>query len=199
MKGLTSTSVLALTALATLPAFAQDPPALYQPSSPLAPNPQLPSQPLLVLGEPTGRPALSPWAASIPLRLSLQSTLFPLAMSGVFPNCAMYEDPSGNSLQGFPVQRYTFLQLTPNLALHGFSTAGCPIDSGMGAAVTYSIPIKPSIWLVAGAGAYTVPAHFGLPARQRSDFRLDLVKTTSDGRSVSVGVGRRGVSVGGSF
>jgi hypothetical protein len=97
------------------------------------------------------------------------------------------------------VQRYTFLQLTPNLTLHGFSSAGCPVDSAIGGAVTYSIPINPSIWLVAGAGVYTVPAHYGLPARQQSDVRLDLVKTTNDGRSVSVGVGRRGVSIGGSF
>ncbi|MGO8996243.1 MAG: hypothetical protein ACLQVI_23265 [Polyangiaceae bacterium] len=199
MKRLVLSCTLALAALATSSAFAQEPTLVYPPSSPLAPNPQLPPQPLLTLGEPTGTPPLSPWVASTPMRLSLQSAIFPLSMSGMFPNCAQNEDPSGNSLQGFPVQRYTFLQLTPNLTLHGFSSAGCPVDSAIGGGITYSVQIKPSIWLVAGAGVYSVPSHAGLPGRTRSDFGIDLMKATHDGQSVSVGIGRRGIRIGGSF
>ena len=199
MKPFVLSSILALSAFAAPSVFAQEPSVLLRAPWPVASNPQLPPQPLLSLGEPTSGGALSPWIASTPLRLSLQSTIFPLSMSGAFPNCTSLEEPSGNSFQGIPVQRYTMLELTPNLVLHGFSSAGCPIDGAIGGAITYSIPIKPSIWLVAGAGMYGVPAHDTLPARRRSDFRVNLVKTTSDGRAVSVGIGRRGVSVGGNF
>jgi hypothetical protein len=199
MKRLVLTSIIAIAALAAPRVLAQEPSVLLQAPWPLASNPQIAPQPLLLLGEPTGSGSLAPWTASLPLRLSLQSTMFPLSMSGMFPNCESLEGPSGNSFQGIPVQRYTMLSLTPNLVLQGFSSAGCPVDGAIGGGITYSIPIRPSIWLVAGAGFYGVPAHDSLPARRRSDFRVDLVKTTSDGRSMSVGVGRRGVSVGGSF
>jgi hypothetical protein len=164
---------------------------------PLAPNPQL--APLSLLsGEPSNGPGLSPWIASVPLRLSLQSGIFPMA--GLFPNCATREDGSGNSFQGAPLQRYALLRLTPNLVLHGFSSAGCPIDGALGGGVTYTVPLRPSLWLVAGAGIYSTPAYgAALPARQQSDVRIDLMKETSGGRSLSVGVGKRGFSFGGSF
>src|SRR5580658_5469049 len=116
--------------LAARAALAQEPTtAAFQAPWPLAQNPQITMPSLLWSGEPTQH-GLSPWAASTPLRLSLQSTIFPMA--GAFPNCASVEDPSGNSVNGMPVQRYTIIPLTSRLTLHGFSSAGCPIDGAIG-------------------------------------------------------------------
>jgi hypothetical protein len=196
MKRVVLVSVVLLGVLASSSTFAQQPAVAGQGPWPATSNYQLPAT-SLTLGEPTGPSALSPWIASTPMRLSLQGPIFPMA--GAFPNCAAYEDPSGNSVQGFAVQRYTMLRLTPNLVLHGFSSAGCPIDSAIGAALTFTVPVAPSLFLVAGAGVYGVPSHYPLPARQNADFRVDLVKAMTDGRSMSVGVGRRGVSFGGTF
>ncbi len=179
-------------------ALAQEPTVLFTSPWPLAPNPQLATpSPLLALGEPSVPGALSPWMASVPLRLSLQGPLFPMA--GGFPNCGSREDASGNSFQGWPVQRYALLALTPNLVLHGFTSAGCPIDSAVGAAVTYAVPLQSSWWLVIGGGVYAAPAHDPMPARRSADLRVDLMKKIDDARSVSVGVGRRGISLGGSW
>lgn len=196
MKRIALVSMVLVGALAAPAGRAQEPTSLGQYPWPTAGNFQLPPTSLFV-GEPTGNGALSPWVASTPLRLSLQSPIFPMA--GAFPNCAAYEDPSGNSVNGFPVQRYTMLRLTPNLVLHGFSSAGCPVDAAIGGAITYTVPIAPKLWLVAGAGIYAVPAHYPMPARQNGDLRVDLVRAMNDGRSVSVGVGRRGVTFGGTF
>jgi hypothetical protein len=187
-------AAVVLTILAAGPARAQEPsgPAPWQWT--LAPQPKL-VPPLLLLGEPTGSAGLSPWALSTPLRLSLQSGIFPIG--GAFPNCQSRQEASGNTVNGFALQRYAPLQLAPGLVLHGFSSAGCPVDGAIGGALTYSVPLRPSLQLVAGAGVYGVPAHYPLPARTRSDFRVDVMKQLDGGRSLSVGVGKRGVSFGG--
>ncbi len=152
---------------------------------------------LVSLGEPTGDAATLPgYFASAPLRLSLQNRIVPAGPG--YEQCATRGDAAGNSVGGIPTQRYTLIRLTPNLVLHGFSAGGCPIDGALGTAVTYSVPVSPSLWLVAGAGVYTAPAQYGGP-KARADFRLDLVKKVNDTRSFSVGVGRRGVSFGGAF
>jgi hypothetical protein len=182
--------------LAASAALAQEPTTTFQAPWPLAQNPQITMPSLLWSGEPT-QAGLSPWAASTPLRLSLQSTIFPMA--GGFPNCASLEDPSGNAINGWPVQRYTVIPLTPSLTLHGFSSAGCPIDGAIGGGVTYTSPLGKDWWLVAGAGMYGVPRHDSMPARRRSDLRVDMMKALPDGSTLSVGVGRRGVTLGGSF
>jgi hypothetical protein len=154
--------------------------------APLAP---LVSPSLLSPGEPTGGPAeLSPFLATMPLRLSLTSTIFPLADG--FANCATREEASGNSTaSGAPIQRFQFVRVLPHLVLDGFSSAGCPIDGGIGGGVTYSVPLKPSLWLVASAGAYGVPAHDGvIPARTAAEVRIDLMKETSDGHVFHIGL-----------
>jgi hypothetical protein len=182
-----------LAALFAPSAMAQEPTAAFAAPWPLAQNPQLAPTPLFGLGEPSGG-TLSPSMALVPLRLSLQSTIFPRA--SFYPNCASREDGSGNSFQGFPVQRFTMLALTPNLTLHGFSSAGCPVDGALGGGVTYSVPLRPSWWLVMGGGVYGTPSHAGLPGQRRTEIRLDLMKAIDTTTSMSVGVGRRGVSVG---
>ena len=194
-------SVVSLTcivvALAARVAFAQEPTALFASPWPLAPNPQLATPTILTFGEPSPGGALAPWMASVPLRLSLQAPIFPMA--GGYPNCATREDASGNSFNGWPVQRYALLALTPNLTLHGFTSAGCPIDGAIGGGVTYTVPLEKSWWLVMGGGVYGVPAHYPMPARRSADLRIDVMKKIDEARSVSVGLGRRGISLGGSW
>ena len=166
---------------------------------PFAAVPPLVALPQVLLGEPTGdASALPGYFASAPLRLSLQSGIFPIG--DAFPQCATREEASGNSVGGIPVQRYTLLQLTPNLVLHGFTSAGCPIDGAIGGGLTYAARVAPSVWLVAAAGVYGVAPHYPFPARVRGDLRVDLAEEAIDaGHSLSVGVGERGVSFGGVF
>jgi hypothetical protein len=189
------------------PAYAQQSPiAAWQPpqtgfvsaqpsTSPLVSNLQL-TAPWL-RGEPTGPAGLSSWILSTPLRLSLQGDIRPIGQ--FFPNCATREEPSGNTINGFPVQRFVSIRLTGALTLQGFSSAGCPVDGAIGAGLTYTAPLQPSLWLVASAGAYGVPAHAPYPARQSNDVRVDVTKLLDDQRTVTVGVGRRGISVGGAW
>jgi hypothetical protein len=145
-------------------------------------------------GEPTGPAGVSSWVLSTPLRLSLQGDIQPIA--GGFANCVSLEEPSGNTINGFAVQRFASIRLTGALTLQGFSSAGCPVDGAIGAGLTYTVPLASSLWLVAGAGVYGVPAHAPFPARQSSDVRVDVTKTLNDGGSLTVGVGSRGISVG---
>jgi hypothetical protein len=114
----------------------------------------------------------------------------------MFPGCASHEDASGNSMHGFAIRRYGFVALTPQLVLHGFSSAGCAVDGALGGGLTYAVPLRPALWLVAGAGFFGTPPHAGLAAQQRGDLRLDLIQQRGDGQSVSVGLGQRGVNFG---
>jgi hypothetical protein len=145
------------------------------------------------------------YSAFVPLRLSLTASLFPMARA--FPGCESLEEASGNSVNGFAVQRYTFLRLTPRLVLHGFSSAGCPVDSGAGGGITYSAPLTRAWSFVLSAGFYEIPTVFGAPIVTTA-FRADLVKQTKAGRQLTIGIGRtetRGrsplttVNFGGSF
>ncbi len=146
-------------------------------------------------GEPTGS-AGAPWIAGTPLRLSLQGDIFPIGRE--FANCASREDPSGNSVNGFAVQRVAAIRLAPTLVLHGFSSAGCPVDGAIGGGVTFTVPIQSTLALTASAGAYAVPAHAPYPARVTNDVRIDLTKTTGSD-TLSVGVGKKGITVGGTW
>jgi hypothetical protein len=190
--------------LATSPALAQQAPiAAWQPpqsgfvsaqpsTSPLVSNLQL-TAPWL-RGEPTGPAGVSSWVLSTPLRLSLQGDIHPMA--GGFSNCVSLEEPSGNTINGFAVQRFASVRLTGALTLQGFSSAGCPVDGAIGAGLTYTVPLRSSLWLVASAGVYGVPAHAPYPPRQSSDVRVDVTKPLDGGSTLTVGVGRRGISVG---
>ena len=80
------------------------------------------------------------YALSTPLRLSLMGSVIPKA-SG-FPNCATREDDVGNSVGGIPVQHYVEWRLTPRLVLSAFTQLGCPIDGGIGTALTYAVPLR---------------------------------------------------------
>jgi hypothetical protein len=134
---------------------------------------------------------------STPLRLSLQADIHPIA--GGFPNCVSREEPSGNTINGFAVQRFASIRLTNALTLQGFSSAGCPVDGAIGAGLTYTVPLQSSLWLVASAGVYGVPGHAPYPPRQSDDLRVDLTKQLDDQHTMTVGVGRRGITVGGAW
>lgn len=170
------------------PRASADEPSQYQPQFKLVPVPPLVAPSLLTPSEPTGDGGdLSPFFASQPLRLSLTSTIFSVA--GEFSQCQTREDASGNSIHGFPIQRYQFLRLAPHLVLHGFSSAGCPIDGGLGAGITYTIPVVPSVWIVASGGFYGIPGRPPvLPARTAVESRVDLVKETKAGSALRIGV-----------
>jgi hypothetical protein len=171
-------SVVGLGILGASWAGAQEPTGTWQrPPTTLVPSVKL-TTPWLFPGEPTGAGGMSPWVASTPLRLALQSGILPTA--GGYPNCVSLEEPSGNTVNGFPVQRFTSLRLAPALVLQGFSSAGCPVDGAIGGGLTYTTAIRPS-----------------LPARVQSDARIDLTHQLDGGRTLSVGIGKRGITFGG--
>lgn len=133
---------------------------------------------------------LSVGAAFTPLRLSLTSGIFPY--TSPTSDCEVNAEASGNSVKGFAVQRFSYLRLTPQLVLHGFSMAGCPVNAGMGGGLTYSIPLRKSLWLVSSAGIYAQPNPGGGAATfVTSAARVDVVKELAWGRTLSVGLGTR--------
>ena len=152
-----------------------------------------------------------------PLRLSLEGSVVPIG--GGFPNCGSREDDVGNSVGGIPVQHFAAFALTPRLVLSGFTQIGCPIDAGIGGALTYAVPVAHSIHLVFGGGIYAAPGQLPLfggmaPAwaraasGQNSAFgmatRADLVWKTASDRTYNVGVetlgrGIQTISFGGGF
>jgi hypothetical protein len=190
-----------LSLLSASSALAQEPTS-QPPPAPAVTRIVLQPFPRLVVGsgEPTGDPnALDALSAFTPARLSLLSDLVPIGPL-LGSDCAAQSEASGNSLHGFTMQRYTFLQLTPRLVLHGFSSTGCALDSGVGGGVTYTVPLKKNMWLVGSAGVYAIPGRgAALRARTRSDAGLDLMVRPAQDRTLSVGIGRRGVRFGGSF
>ena len=163
-------------------------------------GPRLPV-PLVTAGDPPASAGsfLSPALAVLPLRLSLQPMLLPVEPAMSSQPCEAREEPSGNTFHGFPLQGYASLRLAPRLTLHGFSSLGCPTNGGIGGALTYTAPLQPDLWLVLGAGAYTIPPHAQAPASGQFDLRADLAKRAADGRVWTVGIGRKGVTFGGQW
>jgi hypothetical protein len=178
-------------------ASAQDPPP-STPASAIVPTP-VPLQLFMPSGEPTSAGGvLPPSLAVLPLRLSLMGATFPIA--GALPGdpCASREESSGNTVWGFPMQHATYLPLTPQLTLSGFSSRGCPLDAAIGGGASYAITLPDNLWLVVNAGLLSQP---GLPgvARTRADLRLDLMMRPSPDRAYALGLGRRGVTFTGQW
>jgi hypothetical protein len=191
-------ALLALSALG-LPATAaaQDPPP-STPASAIVPTP-VPLQLFVPSGEPTSAGGvLPPTLAVLPLRLSLMGATFPIA--GALPGdpCASREESSGNTVWGFPMQHATYLSLTPQLTLSGFSSRGCPLDSSIGGGASYAITLPDHLWLVVNAGLLSQPSLPG-GARTRADLRLDLMMRPSPDHAYALGLGRRGVTFTGQW
>jgi hypothetical protein len=156
------------------------------------------------LGEPG---ALLPLWSFTPLQLSLKQGLF--AAGSTLPNCASREDASGNSINGFPVERYSYLRLTPRLTLHGFSSGGCAVDAGLGGGLTYAAPLGKKLWLVSAVGFYALPSiDLAASAVVSASARVEVVKQLRAGHVLSFGMGTRNrtgaapfnaVSFGGNF
>ena len=146
-------------------------------------SPLVPTATPLFATENDDEPELLPLAAVTPLRLTLVFDAFPQARQ--FPECPSLEEPSGNTMNGFPIQRYTFLPLAPRLVLHGFSSAGCPVDAGVGGGLTYAMPFAKDTWLVPSSGFYSLPRQ-GIT---NVAARIDVVKSSADGSSLNVGLG----------
>jgi len=164
----------------------------------MVPTP-VPLQLFLPSGEPTSfGAALPPSLAVLPLRLSLMSATFPIA--GALPGdpCASSETSGGNTVWGFPMQHATYMQLTPALTLHGFSTRGCALDASVGGGVSYALALPSNMWLVVNAGLLSQPSMPG-STRTRGDARLDLMLRPTPDRAYAVGIGRRGVTFTGQW
>jgi uncharacterized glyoxalase superfamily protein PhnB len=175
------TLVVLLASAAFVGAVCAAPPALAQVSSPNVPIATSPPQsPFGDRGGDAGD--FSGYLLSAPLRLSLEGSIIPKA--GGFPNCASREDDVGNSVGGIPVQHYAEWRLTPRLVLSGFAQLGCPIDAGMGAALTYAVPLRRSLQLVFGAGIYAAPGQIALfrgPQASLPQYLGSLVASAAQG------------------
>jgi hypothetical protein len=124
-------------------------------------------------------------ALGLPMRMSMLSSLPSGAPAG---GCSQPSvDAAGTIL---PVQPYVRAQLTMRLTLEMVSNLGCPgdpyaaFDTGVGASLSYAAPLRPNLWLVAGAGTYTTSTR-GSAALTG----VDLVWKQPSGRTTSVGVG----------
>ncbi len=147
------------------------------------------------LGEPG---ALLPFSTFTPLRLSLTQGLFPIESKIL--GCDSREDASGNSLNGFPVERYSYIRLLPRLTLHGFSSGGCPVDAGLGGGLSYASPLGKKLWLVSSVGFYALPPpDMSMSAVVSTSARVDLVKQLPAGHVLSFGLGTRNRSGAASF
>jgi hypothetical protein len=148
---------------------------------------------VLATGTGSDTAGLSPSAASLPIRLSLISAIYPMGPAFGVGGCSGSSVAVAGTI--FPTQPYTQIQLTPRLVLHGFSDLGCPgdpyapIDAGAGGGLTYAMPLQPSLWLVPSAGFYAVPGISGAPVRTVAGGGLDLAVQSKSGRVFTTGVG----------
>ncbi len=165
---------------------------------PVTLSPMVPAFTPLLPGEPTGDKGATSYLTSMPLRLSLGHSAFAFPHAGGGVACEPREEASGNTINGFAVQRYTFLRLTPRLVLHGFSTAGCPLDAGMGGALTYAAPLSPKWWLVASGGIYAQTSAIASRPTLRTDVHIDVMKQDG-GLMTAVGLGTRGFTFTGNW
>jgi len=125
-----------------------------------------------------------------PLWLTLSSGLF--SQANAFHGCESRLDGSGNSVSGFAVQRHGFLRLAPQFVLHRFSIAGCAVDAGSGAGLSFAVPIHHGLWLLHSAGFFRQPLPGGVASpRLTTAARVDLVQQLPLGRTLSVGLGTR--------
>jgi hypothetical protein len=62
------------------------------------------------------------------------------------------------------------------------------VDAGAGGGLTYAMPLANDTWLVPSTGFYAVRRP-GMPPITIGATRIDVVKTSEDGGSLSVGVG----------
>jgi hypothetical protein len=168
-------------------------------------------------GDPGSLDLGSGFRLSAPIRMSLVGSVLPRAAE--FLGCESRGDSVGNSVGGIPAQNYWDVHLIPHLVLSLFSQLGCPVDAGIGGALTYSIPVRGSMGVVFGAGVYAAPGQLamygGLPPSLSASYRgaaspipaaasVHFVWKTTDGHPLHIGFqtlgrGRPGLTFGGGF
>jgi hypothetical protein len=177
--------------------------AAQEPSLALSPYTPPPTASVLAPGAAADSSSLPPDAASLAFRLALISSMYPVGPALGTGGCGALSVAAAGTI--LPTQPYTQIQLTPRLVLHGFSDLGCPgdryapLDAGVGGGLTYAMPLRPNLWLVGSGGFYAVPAHAAGFGRTSADVRLDVMTRLPDDRTLSVGVGRRGIGISGRF
>jgi hypothetical protein len=194
---ITMAMTAAAIALASASARAQTSPNGMPDPTPGVPPVQVIKNPFRT-GDTQTPPAALPYDLGMtPLRLSLTSD--PL-IGRAFPGCQEQAEMSGNTLHGFMLNRSLAMPFAPRLTLVGFSQTGCQMDAATGAGFVSSTLIRKDVWLTASAGAMLFPhGAGGTKESVKTDARVDLLWKDAPGRSFSVGVGLRGVRVGGVF
>jgi hypothetical protein len=138
------------------------------------------------------------WMYSAPLRWSVMAGA---PWSGpMFSPCEEQAVSRGNATQAFGANPYfSAWKLAPSLYLVGFARHGCPIDAGAGGGLVYAVPLPSNLFLTASTGLYHLPRNGASRPVTMGDARLDLGWQPAPGRTVTLGIGLRGVSVGSSF
>jgi hypothetical protein len=132
-----------------------------------------------------------------PLRLGLQRDVVP--HPSTTPGC----EPAGfvtAEAASFVPQHAFAMRLVPNLTLVGFGRGGCAYDGAVGGGFVWATPLSQDkkTWLSLSGGALYLP-HYGpngTPVSKRQ-LRGDVVFDRGNGRSLSVGLGTHGISIGG--
>lgn len=134
----------------------------------------------------------------LPMRLSMTTFLWP--QGKLVLGCDENTEYSANTSGYFPLQRAAAMHLVPRLTLVGFSTTRCPVDTTAGAGLMYTAPIRKDVWLVASAQIPILPTTtFVQKPTVPIEPRVDVVLKSSQDKTFSVGVGRRGLLFGGAF
>jgi hypothetical protein len=136
-----------------------------------------------------------------PLRLSLLGPYVPgPSLSGPCADSLPSAGAVTAATPGYTPQYASALRLVPRLTLYGFSRAGCALDAAVGGGAVYAAPIvEKKLYLVGSAGYVFLPAPAGARRTASSAANVDAVLLRPDGKSVRLGVGTRGVTVGGTF
>jgi hypothetical protein len=143
--------------------------------------------------------ARAAWGYSAPLRWSLMNGAPRLGPT--LPGCEEQAGTRGSSVGGLPNEYFVAWRLTPpsiaSLYLVGFSRHGCAVDAGAGGGLVLTIPLRADLFLTASTGLYGLPRN-GLATPERlHEARVDLGFRPSLSQVVTLGIGTRGVSVGG--
>lgn len=138
-------------------------------------------------------PGPSPDAATEALRLGLFGDAPPTGD----PSCSPVGAATA-ATPGFAPTITTSIRLVPRLTLVGFGRGGCVLDGASAGGLVYMMPIKRNIDLALSAGMVYAP-HAGPngTAIRRKQLRADFVFKRKDGGAFTLGIGTRGITVGG--
>jgi hypothetical protein len=167
-------------------------------------------QPAVAPGVPPVQMLATPWrlgdASDEAAQLPLDIAMLPMRLSlgGVasrgreYAGCVEAATANGSAPNGFLLQRSVAMRLVPRLALVGFSQTGCPMEASIGGGLVYTVPLRKDIWLVGSAGALVLP-HAGPSGARvwRSEIAADVAVRTTPERTWTIGVGTRGLRIGG--